>query len=153
MEEAGGLEFRLVLTQDGENSVLVHLFTVTDVEGLRQCGRWSEDGGALVKEDAPLAVFPAPEGAAEGVAGAVVGDVGEESEGGREDFQGEVPGGDGLGRLGGEGLQDGGSGPDAAGRAELTEVCGEEPASLLWVGADGRVVEGALEGDESGFEV
>jgi hypothetical protein len=90
-----------------------------------------------VEEDSPAVSFKTPEGAAEGFAGWVRGGVGEQGDVAGEALALEVFAGDGVGRLGGECLDDAGAVPDAAGCAEFAEVFGEEFADCSWVFTNG----------------
>jgi hypothetical protein len=106
-----------------------------------------------MEEDAPAVAFEAPEGAAEGFAGWVAGDVGEKCEMVGKALTLEVIAGDRVGGLGGERLDDGGAVPYAAGGAEFAEVFGEEFADGGWIFAGGGVLQAEFESDEVSGEV
>jgi hypothetical protein len=103
-----------------------------------------------MKEDTPLAVFEAPEGAAEGLArwGSIAeprGAVGHESQFRGEEGDFEVAGFQVTGRFGREVREDLRAGPDPAGRAELAEVFGEQLSGFRGIAPDGGIEEAVFE--------
>jgi hypothetical protein len=97
-----------------------------------------------------VAVFEAPERAAQCAAGGRDGSVGEQRKALGEVLADEVAALDGVMRLGGKGGEHGGLVPDAAGGSELTEVVGEQAGGVL---TRVRGVEAAFELDEMRGEI
>lgn len=77
-----------------------------------------------MEKDSPAISFEAPEGAAEGFAGRVAGDVGEQRQLAGEALALEVFTRDWVRGLGGECREEGGAVPDDAGGAEFAEFFG-----------------------------